>query len=92
MCIRDRPNGDGKNDLFFPLKNSGVIQVKFIVFNRWGEKLFSTENPSINWNGFDSNGKNLNDGVYYYTCVLQGFLQNNKTSVEERKGYIQIIH
>ena len=86
------PNGDGKNDIFIPLKNSGVIKVKFTVFNRWGEKLYSTENPAINWNGFDSNGKNLNDGVYYYTCVLQGFLQNNKTSVEERKGYIQIIH
>ncbi len=86
------PNGDGKNDIFTPLKNSGVIKIKFNVFNRWGEKLFSTDNPAINWDGFDRNGKNLNDGVYYYTCVLQGFLQNNKTSVEERKGYIQIIH
>ncbi len=86
------PNGDGKNDIFTPLKNSGVIKIKFNVFNRWGEKLFSTDNPAINWDGFDRNGKNLNDGVYYYTCVLQGFLQKNKTSVEERKGYIQIIH
>lgn len=86
------PNNDGKNDIYTPLKNSGVIKVKFEIFNRWGEKLFITENPALNWDGKDRNGKDLNDGVYYYTCVLQGFHQNNTTSVEERKGYIQIIH
>ncbi|MEP7266917.1 MAG: gliding motility-associated C-terminal domain-containing protein [Saprospiraceae bacterium] len=86
------PNNDGANDLFIPLINSGVIKVKFEVFNRWGELLYATEDPAIQWNGKDQAGKDISDGVYYYTCLLNGFLQNNNVSVEERKGFIQVIH
>lgn len=86
------PNGDGKNDLFVPRTNSGVIKVKFQVFNRWGELLFQTEDPTLVWDGKDQNQKDISDGVYYYACKVFGFPENSGQVVEDRKGFIEIIH
>jgi gliding motility-associated-like protein len=59
------PNGDGKNDLFGPLGNaSGVTNYTFQVFNRYGNIVFSTTNPTRKWDG-KLNG-NLQTGVYVW--------------------------
>lgn len=44
------PNGDGNNDLLkiFPM---GVKLRRFWVFNRWGQLMFETTDPSQNWDG-----------------------------------------
>ncbi|MDB5200740.1 MAG: hypothetical protein JWQ27_149 [Ferruginibacter sp.] len=45
------PNGDGKNDCF-GIKSWGDLQsVVFIVYNRWGNKVFETHNIGDCWNG-----------------------------------------
>src|SRR5690606_4495803 len=47
------PNGDGTNDIFRiaqPMLNVQRID-EFAVFNRWGEKVFSTTDPNGGWNG-----------------------------------------
>ncbi len=85
------PNGDGSNDLFVPRINAGVIKVKFEVFNRWGALLFETEDPALNWNGYDQNDKEVSEGSYYYVCAVVGFQENNRQAIEHRKGFIQII-
>ncbi|MEO5583551.1 MAG: gliding motility-associated C-terminal domain-containing protein, partial [Saprospiraceae bacterium] len=86
------PNDDGKNDIFTPRINSGVIKVKFEVFNRWGELLYQTEDPSLQWDGRDQKKKEISDGVYYYVCKVFGFPENSGQRVEDRKGFIQVIH
>lgn len=85
------PNGDGKNDVFKPRTSLGVVKIKFEVYNRWGEVLYRTNDPGINWTGKDKNNKDLADGVYYYTCLVEGFQQNNSQAIEQRKGFIQLI-
>ena len=85
------PNGDGANDLFTPRVNAGVVRVQFEVFNRWGELLFSTQEPALNWNGRDRNDKEVSPGVYYYVCEVLGFQENASTPLETRKGFIQIL-
>lgn len=59
------PNGDGQNDLFMPVGESGNI-ISVEVFSRWGEILFqSKNNPNPMWDG--TNGKGVcPDGTYYY--------------------------
>jgi gliding motility-associated-like protein len=45
------PNNDGLNDCF-RIKNWGVItELQFMIFNRWGEMVFSTNNPNACWDG-----------------------------------------
>ena len=66
------PNGDGINDLFFPfMPYSGVTKVEMEIYNRWGKRVFHTENPDILWDGIDESRQlPSSDGVYYYSCKL----------------------
>lgn len=45
------PNGDGLNDVF-RIKHPGFIQrFSLMIYNRWGEVIFRTENPLKGWDG-----------------------------------------
>lgn len=44
------PNGDGENDLLL-VRGNNITDLKFSIFNRWGEKVFETEDQSIGWDG-----------------------------------------
>ncbi|HEY1038871.1 MAG TPA: choice-of-anchor L domain-containing protein [Bacteroidia bacterium] len=67
------PNNDGKNDVLV-LKSSGVDTkegvFKMQVFNRWGEKIFETNDYNENWNGTKNNsGGTIIEGTYIYKIV-----------------------
>lgn len=63
------PNGDGYNDLFKPFPYNFVEKINLKVFNRWGQVVFTTQNPDINWDGKDKYTKfDCDDGVYFYIC------------------------
>jgi gliding motility-associated-like protein len=66
------PNNDQVNDVYHPLLPIKFVDsVEFKVYNRWGEPVFETNDPLLNWNGTDmKSGKKLNDGVYFYTIVV----------------------
>jgi len=67
------PNGDNENDLF---KLAGVPDPCFDVmevqiFNRWGRKVFESEDPLFEWNGTNKNdGSKCASGTYY--VLLKG--------------------
>lgn len=58
------PNGDGVNDMLFPLGES-FETFEFVVYNRWGQIVFQTTDRSIGWDG-TFNGKPLNTDVFAY--------------------------
>lgn len=66
------PNGDNSNDVYHPvLPYRNVDRVDFMVKNRWGNPVFSTEDPMLNWDGVDpESGKMLSEGVYFYYCKV----------------------
>ncbi|TAE84362.1 MAG: gliding motility-associated C-terminal domain-containing protein, partial [Bacteroidetes bacterium] len=85
------PNGDGRNDLFIPFPYRFVKGVNFSVFNRWGIEVFNTTNIDLLWDGTDqTNGKPLQDGVYFYTCEVEEVFLNG---IKKRylNGSIQLI-
>ncbi|AYQ30703.1 gliding motility-associated C-terminal domain-containing protein [Runella sp. SP2] len=86
------PNGDGKNDLFTPLSCTAFIEtITFVVYNRWGTKIFESNNPNINWDGKTSDGQDLPSGTYYYQVTVT-FKTLQKTSEPlTLKGWIQLI-
>ena len=59
------PNGDGVNDCFGIRRWGGVTVVEFDIFNRWGELVFTTKNPSDCWDG-TFKGKLQPTGGYPY--------------------------
>lgn len=44
------PNNDGKNDVFLPYVEN-VAFYRLYIFNRWGQLVFYTENPTEGWDG-----------------------------------------
>jgi|GEM_PF-6469001 len=64
------PNGDGKNDNFYP-KGVSVNDFEMFIFNRWGEFLFSTTDMLAGWDG-RYKGELCIDGVYYYLINYTG--------------------
>lgn len=44
------PNGDGNNDVFF-IYGEGIKTVDLKIFNRWGIKVFDSNNQYIGWDG-----------------------------------------
>lgn len=63
------PNGDGKNDV---IKVSGqyIEKLKYLIFDRWGECVFSTTNLNEGWDG-TFRGKDCPSGVYYYRIEIE---------------------
>ena len=61
------PNGDGKND-FFILSEAYFKTYNVLIFNRWGNVVYSLDNQSGTalWDGKTLNGTACTDGVYFY--------------------------
>jgi gliding motility-associated-like protein len=85
------PNGDGKNDLLNPFPYRFIDRIHLRVYSRWGQLVFKTDDPDINWDGKDQQSKaDCTAGVYFYTCdVYEQYLDQLKNNA--RRGTIQII-
>jgi len=63
------PDGDGINEMWCPFPYTNVQKIDLVVHDRWGRRVFKTENPDIKWDGTDANSNRpLPEGTYYYGC------------------------
>ncbi|MDX8554677.1 gliding motility-associated C-terminal domain-containing protein, partial [Tenacibaculum sp. 1B UA] len=71
------PNGDSWNEFF---EVTGVESCGFIanvkIFNRWGARVFESNNYANNWNGVSDgatfgSAERLPAGTYYYIVILE---------------------
>ncbi len=65
------PNGDGIHD-YFEVATDGVAVYEFNVFTRTGTRIFRSNSPRIFWDGTNSAGLDLKEGVYYYVIEEEG--------------------
>jgi gliding motility-associated-like protein len=79
------PNNDGLNDIEFVLGNC-IAKMQFIIFNRWGEKVFESTNPKEAWDG-TFNGEKMNTAVFVY--YLKATLITGEEIVQ--KGNISLL-
>lgn len=86
------PNGDGRNDYLEVFGNT-IREVRFLVFNQWGEKIAETvgttrgTNGGIRvWDGLQK-GKLQPVGVYIFVCKIT---QLDGTIVD-KKGSINLV-
>ena len=62
------PNGDNQNDVFY-VRGQLISSLHLMVFDRWGEKIFETENVLEGWDG-TYKGKEMPSDVYIYQAVI----------------------
>lgn len=67
------PNGDGFNDVWRP-EVRGARKYRVQVFNRWGQEVFSSDDPSKGWAP-----ENPQEGVYAYTISLINAFEQRRT-------------
>ena len=68
------PNNDGYNE-FFKVLNK-VPNTQIIISNRWGVKVFESDDYQNDWQA-----KDQSEGVYYYTIKMAG---------EVYQGYVEV--
>jgi len=79
------PNNDGKNDCFGLKYWSRITSMQFEIFNRWGQRVFFTSDPTGCWDG-TYNGVPQPPGGYIY--------QIRATTIcgtATRKGMVMLI-
>jgi len=64
------PNDDGINDTYISSNLNNVVEkVKMKIFNRYGQLVYETSDPAINWEGkYRNSNSKVSSGVYYYLC------------------------
>ena len=65
------PNQDGNNDILF-VYGGQIVDIQFQIYDRWGEMVFSTNDPFEGWDG-TFNGKSCSSGVYVYMARVTYF-------------------
>ena len=58
------PNGDGTNDVLY-VRSDILDECYFVIYNRWGEKVFETVDQNIGWDG-KFKQKDCPTGTYDY--------------------------
>jgi gliding motility-associated-like protein len=59
---------------------------KITIFNRWGEIVYQNENYLNDWDGTNyKNGKDVNDGTYYYVVEPNSIKYTYNQSENEKE-------
>jgi gliding motility-associated-like protein len=71
------PNGDGLNDTF-GATGEGMVAYNLQIFNRWGNLIFESNDPKVQWDGKYNNSLS-EAGIYVYQLhVVSGTSTKNK--------------
>ncbi|MCH8902856.1 MAG: gliding motility-associated C-terminal domain-containing protein, partial [Bacteroidetes bacterium] len=76
------PNGDDYNDHFVILGIENFDKIEVLIFNRWGNKVFTSIDYKNDWDGTNQSGQFLPDATYFYVIKL--------TNQRSEAGYITI--
>jgi gliding motility-associated-like protein len=76
------PNNDGLNEKFVPLLFYYIKSAELIIFNRWGRKIFETNDLLNGWTGGEHPA-----GVYYWEVNFIGINEERGN----KKGWLQLI-
>jgi gliding motility-associated-like protein len=77
---------DGKNNMFKPMIFGDIEKYEFTIFNRWGQLIFKSNDPSKGWDG-QYGGSTQNTETFVWFCRYK--LVNEP--VKEQKGVVVLI-
>jgi gliding motility-associated-like protein len=79
------PNDDSSNDIMY-VRGNTIRELDFKIFDRWGEKVFESNDPKKGWDGYYK-GKLATPAVYVY--YVEAICYNNERFF--KKGNITLI-
>ena len=83
------PNGDGRNDIFYGY-GTNLIEYQLVIFDRWGLRVFDTNDIHQGWDGTYRGADAPNDvyvwKVYYRAEEVQGTEKNH-----EKVGTVTLV-
>lgn len=79
------PNQDLLNDVFKP-EFSGFVEIELMIFDRWGELIFKTDELYGGWNG-KKKDVNCEMGVYTYKLSATDY----KNHIVEKVGHVTLL-
>ena len=63
------PNGDGVNDVLF-VRSNFVKEMTLIIYNRWGQEVFRSNDQSVGWDGTFRNEPLTSDTYGFFLNVI----------------------
>ncbi len=81
------PNGKGHNEIFYGY-GIGIIKYQMLVFDRWGNLIFTSHDLYTGWNGKANGGENIaQQDVYVYKIDLTDVFNKPHTYV----GHVTLV-
>lgn len=93
------PNGDGKNDLFYPFYSqlapdplsvdyyAATYEIK--IYDRWGRKVFTSTDYAEGWDG-KHNKTQMPSGVYFWVAKYNARCADDSDQ-RELSGFVQLL-
>ncbi|HTL80851.1 MAG TPA: gliding motility-associated C-terminal domain-containing protein [Bacteroidia bacterium] len=81
------PNNNGLNDMFMPSTGYvDIVDYDFAVFNRWGEKIYETDDRTQGWDG-TYGGHKCERGVYVWLLTFK----TSSGQYIDQKGIVTLL-
>ena len=82
------PNNDGINDYFIPIFSAEPKKYEFLIFDRWGNVIFRTSDPTKPWTGEVIDGDHYaQDNIYHWLLKVQA----NDIGLDSYNGSVAIL-
>ncbi|MGP8213947.1 MAG: gliding motility-associated C-terminal domain-containing protein [Bacteroidia bacterium] len=65
----------------------GMKAYSIEIYNRWGQRVFTSDDPNIDWTGRSEGGVMESNGTYYYEITITSY----SDKVMNYKGYVQLV-
>ena len=81
-------DNNGKNDTYrVPIQGQDLFEIR--IFNRWGERVFYSEDPKVQWNGrVNNDGPEVPSGTYFYQVTYRF---KGKDKINKVNGSVNLI-
>jgi gliding motility-associated-like protein len=83
------PDEDNFNPTFLPVFTAGfdIFNYNLLIFNRWGEVIFESNNALIGWDGTYS-GEVCQDGTYIWQITFKEIGKDKRIVV---RGHVNLL-
>jgi gliding motility-associated-like protein len=84
------PNSDGNNDVFL-VQGENIFDFELAVYNRWGERFFTSIDINKGWDGKNDIGKESPIDIYIYYLKYSSHSKNSVIRKYSQVGRVALI-